>query len=64
MARAARLSGSVDEEERELEELMQEQRNDERLVCNTVAATPTHKHALKSNQDLFNFLAVDKPDKT
>jgi len=33
MARAARLSGDIDEEEQELEELMQEQRNAEHLVC-------------------------------
>jgi len=33
MARAARLSGNIDEEEQEVEELMEEQRNAERLVC-------------------------------
>ena len=33
MARAARLSGNIDEEEREIEELMEEQQNAEHLVC-------------------------------
>lgn len=33
MARAARLSGDIDEDEQELEELMEEQRNAEHLVC-------------------------------
>jgi len=32
MARAARLSGNIDEEEQEVEELMEEQRNAEHLV--------------------------------
>ena len=38
MARAARLSGDIDEEEQEVEELMQEQRNAEHLVCTVVSA--------------------------
>jgi len=39
MARAARLSGDIDEEERELEELMQEQHNAEHLVCTVLDLT-------------------------
>jgi len=33
MARAARLSGNIDEEEQEIEELMEEQQHAEHLVC-------------------------------
>jgi len=40
MARAARLSGNIDEEEQELEELMAEQRNAEHLVCATAVFLP------------------------
>ena len=40
MARAARLSGNIDEEEQELEELMEEQRNAEHLVCATAVSLP------------------------
>jgi len=39
MARAARLSGDIDEEEQEVEELMEEQRNAEHLVCDAVLFT-------------------------
>jgi len=40
MARAARLSGDIDEEEQEIEELMQEQQNAEHLVCVALFVSP------------------------
>ena len=50
MARAARLSGNIDEEEQELEELMEEQRNAEHLVCATaVSAFVSHNFSANKN---------------
>jgi len=40
MARAARLSGNIDEEEQEIEELMAGQQNDEHLVCANPLSVP------------------------
>jgi len=48
MARAARLSGNIDEEEQELEELMEEQRNAEHLVCATAVSLPLSLSAMPS----------------
>ena len=44
MARAARLSGNIDEEEQELEELMEEQRNAEHLVCVAASVSCNAEH--------------------